>query len=98
MMYPRISQLPVSLGGFHSRAALKPHTSVTVTSTGGPVFSVSVCARVRVLGCVCGSLCVVCGCICLCVCVCVSVCVCLCVCVCVCLCVYLSMFVCVCLC
>lgn len=35
-----ISVLPVSLGGFHSRAALKPHTSVTITFIGGPGLSV----------------------------------------------------------
>ncbi len=35
-----MSQLPVSLGGFHSSAALKPQTSVTCTEMGGPGLSV----------------------------------------------------------
>ena len=34
-----MSQLPSSLGGFHSRAALKPQTSATFTPTGGPGLS-----------------------------------------------------------
>lgn len=42
MVYPVISQLPSSLGGSHSRAALKPHTSVTRTFRGGPGFSVQI--------------------------------------------------------
>lgn len=39
MVYPVISQLPSSVGGSHSSAALKPHTSVTLTFRGGPGFS-----------------------------------------------------------
>lgn len=39
MVYPVISELPSSVGGSHSSAALKPHTSVTLTFRGGPGFS-----------------------------------------------------------
>lgn len=39
MTYPVISELPSSLGGSHSSAALKPQTSVTLTFRGGPGFS-----------------------------------------------------------
>lgn len=39
MVYPVISELPSSAGGSHSSAALKPHTSVTLTFRGGPGFS-----------------------------------------------------------
>lgn len=31
-----ISQLPLSLGGFHSSATLKPHTSIIFRASGGP--------------------------------------------------------------
>lgn len=35
-MYPVISVLPLSFGGVHSRAALKPQTSTSFTLAGGP--------------------------------------------------------------
>lgn len=36
MVYPVISVLPLSLGGVHSRAALKPQVSTSFTLAGGP--------------------------------------------------------------
>lgn len=36
MVYPVISVLPLSLGGVHSRAALKPQTSTSFMLAGGP--------------------------------------------------------------
>lgn len=39
MVYPVISELPSSVGGSHSSAALKPQMSVTLTFRGGPGFS-----------------------------------------------------------
>lgn len=39
MVYPLTSQLPSSVGGAHSSAALKPHTSVTLTFRGAAGFS-----------------------------------------------------------
>lgn len=35
-VYPVISELPLSFGGVHSRAALKPHVSTSFTLAGGP--------------------------------------------------------------